>query len=56
MSASEDVKEAVLSDCTVIKFDPESPEWKERLEKLQKQLEAKRGKENPGFGEVGYRV
>jgi hypothetical protein len=52
----EEIKEAILSDCTVIKVDPESPEWKERMAKLQEKLEAKRGKERPPLVEIGYRT
>lgn len=28
-------------DCTVIKYDPESPEWKARIAKLQEQVKQK---------------
>lgn len=46
----------MLADCTVIKMDPESPEWKAKIAKLQAQLEAKRGKDRPPLVEVGYRL
>lgn len=46
----------MLADCTVIKMDPESPEWKAKIAGLQAKLEAKRGKDRPSFVEIGYRV
>lgn len=34
-------EETTLSDCVVIKMDPESPEWKAKIAKLQAQVRNK---------------
>jgi len=51
----ETIKRTILSDVTIIKYDIESPEWKEKMRNLQEQLEAKRGKERLPLVVVGYR-
>ena len=45
-------KEAV-SDVTIIKMDPESPEWKAKIAKLQEQLKQKY--DGAEHEEIGYK-
>ena len=46
-------EETKISDVTIIKMDPESPEWKAKIAKLQEQVRQKyNGAEHE---EIGYK-